>query len=159
MPNYLDLLKALNRENVKFVIVGGFAMVVYGASTVTNDLDFAIALDNENGAALIRALAPFHPYPPKYGSSEHFIWDERSLFGAVMSLMTTAGHIDILRILPEVDSFDGLFERSQTQSINGETYQICSIEDLVAMKLAAGRTKDLEHIRQLQALEKLISDL
>ena len=34
MPNYLDLLKALNRENVKFVIVGGFAMVVYGASTV-----------------------------------------------------------------------------------------------------------------------------
>ena len=76
-----------------------------------------------------------------------------------MSLITTAGHIDILRILPEVDSFDGLFERSQTQSINGETYQICSIEDLVAMKLAAGRTKDLEHIRQLQALEKLISDL
>ncbi|MEI8283340.1 MAG: hypothetical protein WCG75_13105, partial [Armatimonadota bacterium] len=89
MPGYLDLLKALNREQVKFVIIGGFATVIHGASTVTEDLDFAVALDEENGAAFIKALTQFHPYPPQYGSAKHFVWDQRSFVGAVISLVTT----------------------------------------------------------------------
>ncbi len=86
MLDYQELLKALNREQVQFVIVGGYAMVVHGASTVTNDLDFAIALNEDNGSVIIRALVPFHPYPPKYGSAKNFVRDERSIFGSVMTL-------------------------------------------------------------------------
>ena len=159
MPEFLDLLKALNDEGVKFVVVGGFAMMIYGASAVTYDLDLAIALDDENGAALVRALEPFHPFPPQFGSAENFVWDNRSLVGPVMSLVTSAGHIDILRTLPEVDHFDGLYERSVVRRIGGIDLQIASVDDLILMKQAASRPKDQEHIHQLKLLKLLQSEV
>jgi predicted nucleotidyltransferase len=155
MHGYLDLLKSLKGEGVNFVIVGGFAMILHGASTVTYDLDLAIALDSVNGAAVIKALRPFRPYPPQLESAKHFVWDERSLFGAVISLATDVGHVDILRVLPEIDNFEGLYERSEVRHFWGDQFRIASIDDLILLKQAANRPKDREHIRQLEVLKKI----
>ncbi len=153
MANYLDLLQALNDRAVKFVVVGGYATVMHGGSTVTFDLDLAVALDESNGDALVEALAPFRPFPPQYGSPDGFVWDKRSFTGSVMSLSTTAGHIDILRVLPEVDSFDGLMERSKKMMVKGVPFLIASIDDLIAMKQAANRPRDRDHIEMLKAIK------
>lgn len=153
MPDFLDLLRSLNDRDVKFVVVGGYATMMHGSSTVTFDLDLAVALDQSNGAALIEALAPFRPYPPQFGSPDQFVWDQRSLIGAVMSLNTSAGHIDILRVLPEVDSFEGLHERSKEVSVQGVLFKIASIEDLISMKTAANRPRDKDHIEMLKAIK------
>ena len=158
MQEYLDLLKSLNSEGVRYVVVGGFATVLHGASSVTFDLDLAVALDGENGTAIICALAPFDPFPPQFGSSKNFVWDERSLFGVVMTLMTKAGKIDILRVLPEIDSFEGLLNRSELRQFYELEVRIASIDDLIAMKVAAGRPKDIEHIRQLNARKEIGHD-
>ncbi len=140
------------------MVVGGFATVLQGASSVTFDLDLAVALDSENGTAIVRALAPFEPYPPQFGSAKNFAWDERSLFGNVMTLMTKVGKIDILRVLPNIDSFDGLLNRSELREFYDLKVRIASIDDLIAMKVAAGRPKDLEHIRQLEARKEIAKD-
>ncbi len=42
VPEFIDLLKALDAEELTFVVVGGFAMVLHGSSYVTFDLDLAI---------------------------------------------------------------------------------------------------------------------
>lgn len=151
MANYLDLLQALNDRAVKFVVVGGYATVMHGGSTVTFDLDLAVALNESNGDALVEALAPFRPFLPQYGSPDGFVWDKRSF--TVMSLSTTAGHIDILRVLPEVDSFDGLMERSKKMMVKGVPFMIASIDDLIAMKRAANRPRDMDHIEMLKAIK------
>lgn len=155
MRGYLDLLRSLNGEGVNFVIIGGFAMILHGASTVTYDLDLAIALDTANGTAVIKALRPFRPFPPQLQSAEHFVLDERSLFGAVISLATDVGHVDILRVLPEIDNFEGLLERSEVRHFGGEEFRVASIDDLILLKQAANRPKDVEHIRQLEVLKKI----
>jgi len=155
VQEYLDLLKGLNSEGVRYVVIGGFASVLHGTASVTFDLDIAIALDDKNGAALIRALAPFHPFPPQFVSEKNFVWDERSLSGAVMTLITDVGKVDLLRVLPEIESFDALFERGEARVIDGIRFKIAAIDDLITMKGAAGRPKDIEHIQQLKALKEL----
>ncbi len=56
-------------------------MMLHGTSTVTFALDMAIALDNANGEAFIKAFAPFRPFPSQFGSADNFVWDSRSLVG------------------------------------------------------------------------------
>lgn len=154
-PEFLEVLKSLDAEGVRFVIVGGVAMVLHGSSSVTFDLDLALSLDERNVAAAVRGLAPFHPRPPHYPTEVGFVWDERSFVGAVVELNTDAGPLDLLRVLPEVDSFAGLWDRAEIRELGGIAVRVASIDDLIAMKEAAGRPKDLEHVRQLKALKKI----
>ena len=155
VPEFDQLIKALRSEDVRFVVVGGLALILHGASYVTFDFDFAVSREQEIAAAIVRALAPFHPFPPEYGSAEHFVWDERSIVGAVIPLVTDAGHIDMLREQPGVDSFEGLWERSETRMVAGLDIHVASLDDLIAMKEAANRPKDREHLMQLRALKAL----
>ena len=103
--------------------------------------------------AVIRALAPFRPFPPQFGSADSFVWDRRSFVGAVLELVTDVGHIDVLLVQPGVDSFEGLLSRSESRSLEDIKVQVASIDDLIAMKSAAGRPKDIDHIRQLHAIK------
>lgn len=106
----------------------------------------------------MRALRPFRPYPPQFSGPELFVWDERSVFGAVISLVTDAGHLDILRTLPGVDSFEQLLRRAETRQVGGMEIYVASIDDLILIKRAAGRPKDLDHVRQLEILKQLRKD-
>ena len=157
VPEFRDLLKALNEQGVRFVIVGGFAMILNGGTYVTFDLDLAISPDPSNATAIVRALAHFHPFPPEFGSPESFVWDERSITGSVVSLVTSAGNVDILRVLPEIESFDVLWERSGERMIFDALVRVASIDDLIKMKEAANRPKDLNHIQELRVLKHLLS--
>ncbi len=130
-------------------------MILHGSTYVTFDLDLAISADDSSSAAMVRALAPLHPFPPQLGSASNFVWDERSFQTAVVELITDAGQIDILRIVPGVDSFDGLWERSEVRKLSGLDVRVACIDDLIAMKSAANRAKDRDHIRQLQILRSL----
>lgn len=154
-PEFLGVLKSLDAEGARFVIVGGVAMVLHGSSSVTFDLDLALSLDERNVAAAIRGLAPFHPRPPHYPATLGFVWDERSFVGPAIELNTDAGPVDLLRVLPEVDSFEGLWDRSEVRQLGSLEVRVASIGDLLAMKEAANRPKDQEHVRQLRALQKL----
>ena len=59
VPEFTGLLRALTNENVEFVIVGGFAMILHGATYLTHDLDFAISAEHADVSAVVRAqLAP-----------------------------------------------------------------------------------------------------
>ena len=155
MPDFLDLLKSLNDNDVRYVVIGGYATVLHGGSNVTIDLDLAVALDEKNGDALIEALREFEPYPPRYGSAKNFVWDIRSFSGRVISLATTAGRIDILRAVPGIDAFEDIWERSHISSVRGVKVRIASINDLIKMKQAADRPKDREHIKLLEALKSI----
>ena len=136
MPDFLDLLKSLNDNDVRYVVIGGYATVLHGD-------------------ALIEALREFEPYPPRYGSAKNFVWDIRSFSGRVISLATTAGRIDILRAVPGIDAFEDIWERSHISSVRGVKVRIASINDLIKMKQAADRPKDREHIKLLEALKSI----
>lgn len=151
-PDLLRLADVLDSEGVRYVIVGGMAMVLHGTTHVTVDSDLAIATDDVTRAAVARALAPLEPEPSHLPRGQRVVWDERSIRGTVVSLRTSVGDVDLMLTLPGVDSFEGLFDRSVLVESAGRRLRIASIPDLIAMKRVAGRAKDLDHIEELENL-------
>jgi hypothetical protein len=88
-----------------------------------------------------------------------FILDERSFrFAKNFTLTIDLGDIDLLGDVPGVDSFESLLSRSVVMDLGGFEVRVASLDDLIAMKKAAGRIKDQIHIIELQALKKLIDN-
>lgn len=153
------LIETLTRNNVRFVLVGGLAMVAHGTDTVTQDLDLGYARDPENLAALATALEGLNPRPRGFPEDLPFTWDIRTLrSGANFTLVTDAGPADLLADLAGVVSFQELWERSEVIELYGCPVRVASVDDLIAMKRAAGREKDMGHIRELECLRALLHD-
>ncbi|MDR3691274.1 MAG: hypothetical protein P4L46_17980 [Fimbriimonas sp.] len=153
-PNLEILVKALSAERVRFVVIGGFALVLHGGRNTTMDSDFAIGGDPENVSSIVRGLAHLHPRPWHWHEGVPFVWDERSIFGSNVSLNTTAGDVDLLLHLPGVDSFDGLLRRSVIKQLSGVAFRVASVDDLTAMKRAANRPQDIVHLAELDRIRR-----
>jgi predicted nucleotidyltransferase len=156
LPDFERLLSALDAAGVRYVLIGGLAMIAQGSSYQTDDADLAFARDRANVASLSEALKPFDPRPVDFPRELPFVWDGQTLHNSsVLTLETTIGRIDLLGEPAGIDSFDGLFERSTTVDLFGHSVKVASIDDLIAMKQAAGREKDRLHILELEALRGL----
>ncbi len=151
-PDLLRLIDAFDSEKARYVIVGGMAMVLHGTTHVTVDSDLAIATDDENRRAVSRALSSLEPEPNHLPRGHKVVWDERRIRGAVVGLRTMAGDVDLMLVLPGVESFEALFGRSVLIGLWGRRFRVASIPDLIAMKRIANRAKDLDHIEELENL-------
>lgn len=75
-----------------------------------------------------------------------------------MTLETRWGAFDLLAEPDGVDGFEGLWERAVAMEVEDMEVRVASIPDLIAMKRAANRPKDREHIMQLEALLRLLNE-
>lgn len=157
-PEFGAILRTLDSNSVRFVVIGGLAMILHGATYVTFDCDLAVSADPEQAASIVAALAPFRPFPPQFGSAENFVWDERSIVGSVISLVTDLGHLDLIRAAPGLPPFEELWSRSEDRTVAGIRIRVCSLDDLILMKEAANRTKDRNHLLELRELRRLRDD-
>jgi len=73
-PDFRLVLERLNSERVRFVLVGGLAMVAHGSSHVTRDIDICYEREPENLAALAGAIATLHPTLRGAPADLPFIW-------------------------------------------------------------------------------------
>jgi predicted nucleotidyltransferase len=127
-----DLLEILNRlhdSHVDFVIVGGVAAALQGGSRATFDLDLVPSLAPDSWAAAIDLLGSLGARP-------------RSPDGAV--------EVDLL--VSESDDLDALRARADKITLEGRTFFVASIDDLITMKQRAGRPQDLLDIAELEAI-------
>jgi hypothetical protein len=136
--DYKDLLSAFHAHGVKYLIVGGYAVIFHGQPRTTKDIDFFIRADTANANAVYAALAEFGA-PLADIRPEDFA-DRGSLF--------RFGHdpcgVDILPDVPGVE-FDAAWERRVEGLIdpeNGLVAFFISRRDLIAAKLASGRIRD-----------------
>ena len=58
-PDYKEMLECLSEEKVRFLLVGAYALAVYGYPRATKDIDFFVRASPENASSLIRALSRF----------------------------------------------------------------------------------------------------
>lgn len=150
---------ALGEENVRYIIVGGVAVVMHGHLRTTADLDLVVQLTPDNAARAIVALQqldyrPRAPVPP-----EHFAdaqtresWvQEKGL--TVFSLhSTTIPELEVDLFVNEPFDFQDAYSRAIQVELDGTTATVVSLEDLVALKRSAGRTQDLADIEALERL-------
>ncbi len=157
MTQLEQLLAALHRARVDFIIVGGVAARAHGSSRLTDDLDIVYARDPGNIARLVRALTPLKPYLRGAPPGLPFEWSVATLrAGLNFTLTTTAGALDLLGELTGGGQYPDLLPHTLTIEIFRRETQLLDLPWLIRVKRAAGRPKDLEVIAELEALSEEI---
>jgi hypothetical protein len=153
----LRLLRELARRDVRFVLIGGFGARLHGSPTVTNDLDLCYARDEGNLEALAEALRALHAHLRGAPPGVPFRLDARTLrAGDHFTFTTDAGSLDILGTPSGVSGFDELDRAAVDMDLDGLRVRVASIDDLIRMKQAAARPKDLIEVEVLGALREEI---
>jgi hypothetical protein len=150
------LLRALVEGGVDFVVIGGIAAVARGSAAFTQDLDVSYAPDQENLDRLGQVLVDLGARLRGVTDDVPFIPDGRTLRRArVLTLETPIGIIDLLAQPDGAPEYRRLRERATTEVIAGVEVHVASLDDLIAMKKAAGRPKDLVAVEELEAIQRL----
>ena len=142
----------LARHRVDYVTIGGFAVIAHGHTRNTRDVDFVARSDLAN---LERLAAAFRELGAElWGVDAHLlgidVYDPRVLAnGANFTLQTEAGGLDFFNEVPGGVPYDELRDRALEVEVGGITIPVAALEDLIRMKLAAGRPRDLDDIRVL----------
>ena len=154
MDERLDALEALAARRVKFVIIGGVAANAWGAPLITYDTDVCYARDSENLERMVRALKDIHARLRGAPENVPFILDGKTLkMGGNFTFVTDAGSLDILAFPSGAEGgYEELAPAAEKMNFAGFTAKVASIDDLIKMKQAAGRPKDLLAVEELGAL-------
>lgn len=135
------------------MVVGGLAVNAWGVVRGTKDVDVVVSSEIEN-LKLVSEVAvavgghvqqgdAFLGSPPSIASA--------LAAGGLVAIETDLGRLDIVQGLDGVPAYEELQSRATRAEILGVTVAVCSIDDLKAMKRAAGRTRDLADIEDLEA--------
>jgi len=153
--DFEQALTALAGARVRFVIVGGLAMTIHGSAYVTFDLDFCYARDAENLSRLAEALRPHRPRLRGAPEGLPFRLDEEALRnGLNFTLTTDLGDIDLLGEVAGVGDYAAALDSSISVELFGVSFDVLTLEVLIASKRAAGRPKDLLMLPELEALRE-----
>ena len=151
-----EMLKALVSAGVDFVVIGGIAVLLHGYPRNTRDLDIAFAPDAANLKALEGVLVGLDARLRGADPDLPFVPDERTLQGIeLLTLETSAGWLDIQRRTPGVETYERLRRRAERLNLDGVAVLVASVDDLIAMKQAAGRAIDEIDIAALEAIKRL----
>lgn len=141
-PDFKDFLQLLNSADVKYLLVGGYAVGIYGYPRATGDMDIWVAATSENAAKLADLL-------PQFGFAAESISAE--MFGKpdqVVRMGVPPICIDIITSASGVD-FDACYARRNTTVIDEIQVNIIHFDDLKQNKKASGRNKDLNDLENL----------
>lgn len=153
------MLARLVEGGVDFVIVGGYAMVVHGSAAITRDLDICYSTDQTNLDRLGATLLDLEAGLSGVAEDVPFVPDGRTLrHTQILTLVTSAGRLDLLRAPDGAPGYDALAERAFRVELDGMTIKVASLEDLIAMKRAAGRPKDLLAVEELEAIQRILRE-
>ena len=149
------ILRELLDANVQFVLIGGLAAQVHGSPSLTGDVDVCCALDGENLAHLAVALGSLVAIRREMPPGLQAPLDARALrAGDMFTLSTRYGDLDLLAHPDPGLDFESLVGRSIAAEVLGVEVRVASLEDLMAMKRAAGRPKDRIELEILGALRE-----
>jgi hypothetical protein len=137
--DYKDLLSAFHAHGVRYLIVGGYAVIYHAQPRFTKDIDLFIQADPANSQAVYGALASFGA--PLQGIRPEDFAERGNFF----RFGSDPHGFDILPDIPGAD-FEGAWERRVEGVIDpksGLKAFFISAPDLIASKLAAGRPQDI----------------
>jgi hypothetical protein len=139
----LDLLVArLERMSIEYVIMGGLAVRAYSIPRATEDIDFTLALDRDRLPELFDALeSDGFAIPESYRTG--WIDDVKGLKLVKLKRYVVGRGIDVDLFLSESPYQEEVLRRKCLADVEGRRFWIASAEDLVLLKLVAGRPRDL----------------
>ncbi len=140
--DFSELLRIFNARNVKYLVIGGYALIQYTEPRYTKDLDLWISTEIQNAQAVFEALREFGA--PLSGLTVKDFTEE----GYFYQMGVPPVRIDLLMGIPGPE-FEEAWERRAVTDVDGLLVPFISREDLIAAKLASGRPQDLVDAQSL----------
>lgn len=161
--NYLEILRQLTDAGGDFVIVGGVAAALHGGNRVTFDLDLVLEPRPDSWAAVVNRLWDLGARPRMPETRDALLsvenisrWiNEKGLLAVTMR--SPDGSVEVDLLVGEHARFPGLKRRAKSVALQGRTYFVASIDDLIDMKRKAGRPQDLLDIETLENIRGRIA--
>jgi hypothetical protein len=148
-----EVIRLLGRHDVRYVLIGGLAAITHGSSLVTVDIDICYVRDRANLDRLAAALRDVHAELRGVEPGLPFRLDAKTLErGDTFTLLTDLGAIDVLATPSGTGGYEDLARTAEVLELFGHEVLVASIEDLIRMKRAAGRPRDLIAVEELAAL-------
>ena len=153
------VLEALGRAEVRYLVVGGVAVVLHGYLRTTADLDLVIALDAVNVRRAVSALEglgyrPRAPVPAAQFADPEIRrrWVREKGLTVFSFWSDKRPRLEVVLFASEPFPFDDAFARAVHVQLGGQLVPVVSLEDLIALKRAAGRPQDAADIERLMML-------
>ena len=140
-----EILRVLEKHEVRYVIIGGLAATIHGSAHVTTDIDITPELGSKNLDRLSSALTELNARIRTSSETEGlpFEHDGRSLARAqIWNLTTDAGDLDLALMPAGTQGYSDLDREAVDVEILGIRTRVASLADVVRSKEAAGRPKD-----------------
>jgi predicted nucleotidyltransferase len=142
--DFKEFLSLLNKNKVKYLLLGGWAVGIYAAPRATADMDVFISIDDKNLDKLLKTLYEFGAISvPK----EHFKEP-----GRIFRMGRSPIRIEIINQASGIN-FNSCYKRNNKVNVDGIDITVISPDDLLINKQASGREKD---IADLKSLEKIL---
>ena len=138
-PDFVDLLRAFIAADVRFLVVGAYALAVHGRPRATGDLDIWVEATPENASRVMRALAAFGA-PLRELSEEDFAGP-----GVTYQIGVPPGRIDILTELTGL-TFAEAWPDRVSRAFGDLEVNFIGRDAFIRNKRATGRTKDLADV-------------
>jgi hypothetical protein len=145
--DFSDLLRLFNDNNVKYLVIGGYAVIQYAEPRYTKDLDLWISTDVANAKAVFRALKEFGA--PLADLTEDDFAEE----GYFYQMGVPPVRVDVLMGIPGL-SFAEAWQRRVNVDFGDLSVSFIGKQDLITVKLASGRPQDLLDAKQLQQTDE-----
>ena len=142
-PDFKEFVALLNAHDVRFLVVGGYAVAFHGHPRYTKDIDLWVEAEPENAARLMAALQEFG-----FGSvglkAEDFLEPDQ-----IVQLGYPPSRIDLITTLKGVE-FGACYEARVTVEIEGVDVPFIDLEQLKQNKRSTGRNQDRADLEQLE---------
>jgi hypothetical protein len=166
LSSFESVVLALNKCDVRYLIVGGLAVAAHGYGRLTIDMDLVVRLTSKNVRQTVGALETlgYKPVAPVNAldfadpmKRQEWIENKGMLVFSLRSELHPHTPVDLFVFEPF--DFDLEYDRAMVGEISpGVVTRFVCLETLIRMKEAAGRPKDQEDVRQLRLLLEDLND-
>ncbi len=147
--DFEDFVKLLNKHNVAYMVVGGYALALHGRPRHTGDLDIWINISEDNAIKLLAIMDEFGM------SSLGFKKEDFLLPGYISQIGYPPLRIDILNTIDGI-KFEEALAGMQSQQLEDDlTINFIGLSDFLKNKQASGRKQDLADIKEIKKLQAL----
>jgi predicted nucleotidyltransferase len=145
IKDFAEFLDALNKNGVRYVVIGGIAVLSHIPYRTTRDIDVLIEPSLENAQRARAAVQAWGSFEPEY-AAEDFISGDILSFGGLL-------RVEIHSNVPGA-TWESVWEHRVPGELQGIPTAFAGIDDLIDMKRAAGRSeKDLPDLKRLEKLK------
>ena len=138
-----SVFASFQKNDVKYVVIGGIAAVLYGVPRATFDLDILIEPSAENAERLLRAMI-------EAGLGTAALTNVDEVLSQEITIFKDRIRLDVQTSTPGLH-FEDAWEHRVTMNYKGQALEVVSMRDLIASKRASGRDVDIEDVRALES--------